>query len=264
MSHGSNRMLAKKDGSTGWIIFNHPARRNAMSLDMWQALPRILDDFESDAGIRSIVLMGAGSEAFVAGADISEFETHRATPQAVMDYEVLVDAATDRLAQSPLPVIALIRGFCIGGGLAIALSCDLRIATPLSSFAIPAAKLGLGYRHGGIRTLVNLVGPAFAREIFFTARQFSVEEARQMRLINRVESASDIEGFVRNYCAMIEGNAPLTIRAAKRTMREISMAPDGFDAELCERLVRECFASEDYTEGRRAFMQKRKPEFHGR
>lgn len=264
MSYGSDKVLTEKRGSVGWIIFNQPAKRNAMSLDMWQALPAILDDFESDPDIRSVVLTGAGDEAFVAGADISEFETHRATPHDVAAYENHVDAATHRLAASQLPTIARIRGFCIGGGLAIALGCDLRIATPQSTFAIPAAKLGLGYRHGGIRTLMGLVGPGFAREIFFTARQFSAEEAYQMRLINRIVSDDKIDALVDSYCAMIAANAPLTIRAAKITMNEIAKSPAGFDAEFCERLVQECFDSEDYTEGRRAFMEKRKPEFRGR
>lgn len=263
MSHGSDRMQLVKDGPIAWIIFDHPQRRNAMSIDMWQALPRMLDEIESSAEIRVIVLKGAGNEAFVAGADISEFETHRATPQAVLAYEEFVDGATGRLARSPLPTIAMIRGFCIGGGMAIALGCDLRIATQESVFAIPAAKLGLGYRHGGIRTLMNLVGPGFAREIFFTARQFSAQEALVMGLINRCAEDSDIDAHVRNLCSMIAANAPLTLRAAKQAMLEIEKEPEGFDAVLCEQLVQACFESDDYKEGRRAFMEKRKPEFRG-
>ncbi len=264
MSHGSERMIASKDGAIGWIIFNQPKKRNAMSLDMWQALPRIISAFEADTEIRVMVLKGAGNEAFVSGADISEFETLRATPQDVVAYEDVVDAATIRLAHSKLPSIAMIRGFCIGGGMAIALSCDLRIATPESCFAIPAAKLGLGYRHGGIRSLMSLVGPGFAREIFFTARQFTATEAKDMGAVNRVVDEHDIERSTRETCAMIAANAPLTLRAAKQAMIEIEKAPDGFDAASSEKLVRECFESEDYKEGRRAFMEKRKPQFRGR
>ncbi len=263
MSHGSDRMQLVKDGPIAWIIFNHPMRRNAMSIDMWQALPRMLDEIEADSTIRAIVLKGAGNEAFVAGADISEFETHRATPEAVLAYEEFVDGANGRLACSPIPTIAMIRGFCIGGGMAIALSCDLRIATKQSAFAIPAAKLGLGYRQGGIRTLMNLVGPGFAREIFFTARQFTADEALVMGLINRMVEEAEIDASVRKICGMIAANAPLTIRAAKQAMIEIDKEPAGFDAALCEQMVQACFASDDYKEGRRAFMDKRKPVFRG-
>lgn len=263
MSHGSDRMQLVRDGAVAWIIFNHPERRNAMSIDMWQALPHMLDDVEADDAIRVIVLKGAGDEAFVAGADISEFETHRATPPAVLAYEEFVDGATGRLANCSIPTVAMIRGFCIGGGMAIALSCDLRIATKQSVFAIPAAKLGLGYRHGGIRTLMNLVGPGFAREIFFTARQFNAEEALAMGLINRMAEEAELDANVRKICAMIAANAPLTIRAAKKAMLEIDREPADFDGDLCEQMVQACFESEDYKEGRRAFMEKRKPEFRG-
>lgn len=264
MSHGSDRMRLSIEGPVARIIFEHEARRNAMSIDMWQAIPRMLDQIEADQTIRVIVLSGAGEEAFVAGADISEFETHRATPQAVMAYEEFVDGATDRLAHTLIPTIAMIRGYCIGGGMAIALSCDMRIATPQSMFAIPAAKLGLGYRHGGIRTLMNLVGPGFAREIFFTARQFTGAEALNMGLINMLSSNEDISGKVSELCAMIVSNAPLTIRAAKQAMLDIAKPSDEFDAMLSEQMVQACFASDDYKEGRKAFMEKRKPEFHGR
>ncbi|MEQ1888317.1 MAG: enoyl-CoA hydratase [Alphaproteobacteria bacterium] len=264
MSHGSDRMQLIIEGPVAWIIFNHPERRNAMSIDMWQAVPRMLDQIEADNSIRVIVLKGAGDEAFVAGADISEFETHRATPVAVAAYEEIVDAANWRLCNSPIPSIAMIRGYCIGGGMAIALNCDLRIATPRSVFAIPAAKLGLGYRHGGIRTLMNLVGPGFAREIFFTARQFNATEALHMSLINSLIDEAHILDKVMELCAQIAANAPLTIRAAKQTMLDIQRQPDDFDATLSEQMVQSCFASEDYKEGRRAFMDKRKPKFLGR
>ena len=263
MTHGSDRMIGTKEGPIGWIIFNHPERRNAMSLDMWEALPRILDEFEVDPEIRVIVLRGADNIAFVSGADISEFETHRATVEGVARYEDIVEAATGRLAASPNPVIAMIQGFCIGGGLAIALACDIRIASPDSRFAIPAAKLGLGYRHGGIRTLIDVVGPAYAKEIFFTARQFTAAEAYEMGLVNRVVASPDLQAYTRDYCAMIAANAPMTIRAVKRTSAEIAREPADFDAELCETMVSECFASDDYKEGRRAFMEKRKPQFRG-
>lgn len=264
MSHGSHRMQLVKEAPVAWIIIDHPQRRNAMSIDMWQAIPRMMDEIEADDDIRVVVVKGAGREAFVAGADISEFETHRATPQAVAAYEEFVDAANGRLTHASLPVIAMIRGYCIGGGMAMALSCDLRIATAESRFAIPAAKLGLGYRHGGVRTLMNLVGPGFAREIFFTARQFDATEALSMGLINRLVADNEIEGVIQSLCETISANAPLTLRAAKRTMIELEKQPYGFDAAICEQMVQACFESDDYKEGRRAFMEKRKPMFYGR
>jgi len=264
MSHGSDRMQLEIEGPVATIIFDHVARRNAMSIDMWQAIPRMLDQIESDPGMRVIVLKGAGDEAFVAGADISEFETHRATPEAVIAYENFVDTATERLAGTLIPTIAMIRGFCIGGGMAIALSCDLRIATPKSVFAIPAARLGLGYRHEGIRTLMDLVGPGFAREIFFTARQLTAEKAYHIGLINSLIREADIEDEVRALCAQIAVNAPLTLRAAKQAMLDIARAPEHFYAGKSEQMVLRCFDSEDYKEGRRAFMEKRSPVFQGR
>lgn len=264
MSHGSDRMRLVKEGPLAWIIFDHPQRRNAMSIDMWRAMPLMLDELEADPAIRAIVLKGAGDEAFVAGADISEFETHRGAPEAVLAYEELVDSANGRLAACPIPTLAMINGFCIGGGLAIALSCDLRIASPRSVFAIPAAKLGLGYRHGGIRVLMNLVGPGFAREIFFTARQFNADEALNMGLVNQLAMEAELEYKVREICSMIAANAPLTIRAAKQAMLEIDREPADFNGDLCEQMVQACFESEDYKEGRRAFMEKRKPGFQGR
>ena len=162
------------------------------------------------------------------------------------------------------PTIAMIRGYCIGGGLATALACDIRIAAEGSRFGIPAAKLGLGYAYDGIKKLVDMVGPAYAREIFFTARQFSAEEALAMGLINRLVPADGLESYVKNYCDMIAANAPLTIRAAKQIVREALKDESKRDMALCKRVVDECFASEDYTEGRTAFMEKRRPMFQGR
>jgi len=219
------RMIAEKDGPVGRLIFNKPERHNATSSDMWAAIPVILDDFEKDPAIRVVVVTGAGDKAFVSGADISEFETARSTPEQVKRYDEIGELANTRLTKCSKPTIARIRGYCVGGGLAVSLTCDIRIASENSKFAVPAAKLGLGYRAAGIKTLMNVVGPAYAKEIFYTGRLFDAAEA-------------PIEELTR-----LDGKADLGRSAA---------------------LVKECFESEDYIEGRRAFMEKRKPAFKGR
>ena len=260
----TKHMIAEIDGSIGWIVFNKPERRNAVSTDMWEALPRILDDYEANPQVRVIVLKGAGDKAFVSGADISQFEQARNTPEQVEAYEKFVDACSDRLRTVGKPTISMIRGWCVGGGVGITLSTDIRICSDDSRFAIPAAKLGLGYRVSGINKLVSVVGPAFAKEIFFTARAFNADEAERMGLVNRVVPAADLERYTRDYCQTIADNAPLTILSVKREVEEIGKLGKHVDVELCERVVKACFDSEDYKEGRRAFMEKRKPAFQGR
>src|SRR5882672_5373990 len=260
----TSKMLAEKDGAIGRIIFNNPARHNAVSLDMWEGVAQIMDDFNNDNAIRVIVLSGAGGKAFVSGADISEFKEKRANEDAAAAYAKISEASRLKLQDTLKPTIAMIRGYCIGGGLATALSCDIRIAAEGSRFGVPAARLGLGYAYDGIKKLIDLVGPAFAREIFYTARQFSAEEALGMGLINRLVPGDELESYVKNYCDMIAANAPLTIRAAKQTVREALKDESKRDMALCKRLVDECFASEDYTEGRTAFTEKRRPMFKGR
>src|SRR5580765_6676027 len=260
----TSKMLAEKDGAIGRLIFNNPARHNAVSLEMWQAVGQIMEDFDNDDAVRVIVVTGAGGKAFVSGADISEFKEKRANEQAAAEYSKVSEAARLRLQNTLKPTIAMIRGYCIGGGLATALNCDIRIAADGSRFGIPAAKLGLGYAYEGINKLVGVDGPAYAREIFYTARQFTAEEALQMGLINRLVPADELEGYVKNYCDMIAGNAPLTIRAAKQITREALKDEAHRDMALCKRVVDECFASADYAEGRTAFMEKRRPVFTGR
>ena len=258
----TDRMIARIEGPIGWMIFNNPARRNAVSLDMSAAVPVILDRFEADAAVRVIVLRGEGEKAFVAGADISQFEQHRSSRETVARYDAVSRQAGERLLGTEKPTIAMIRGFCVGGGVAIAGNCDLRIAADDARFAIPAAKLGLGYGAEGVKRLMALVGPANTREIFYTARQFTAAEMHAMGFVNRVTTVDGLEDYVRSYCAMIADNAPLTLKALKRSVAE--MLKPSPDREICDRLVRDCFDSEDYVEGRRAFMEKRKPVFRGR
>ena len=215
-------MIAEKNGPVGRLVFNKPAKRNATSSDMWEAIPVILDDFEKDPAIRVVVVTGAGDQAFVSGADISEFEKARSTPEQIAHYDKIGEVANGRLAKCSKPTIARIRGYCVGGGVAVSLTCDIRIASDNCKFGVPAARLGLGYRAGGIKTLMDVVGPAYAKEIFFTGRMFSAQEALGMGLINRVVPDAELDAYVDNYCKLIGENAPLTMHAAKRTVEELT------------------------------------------
>jgi len=260
----TDKMIARKDGAIGWMLFNNPARHNAVSVGMWRAVPEILDEFGKDDAVRVIVVGGVGGKAFVSGADISEFGEKRSSREATLAYNALVEQASVASRDERKPTIAMIQGYCIGGGLAIALCCDLRIAAEHSRFGVPAAKLGLGYAYPGIKRLADVVGPSFAKEIFFTARQFDSAEALQMGLVNRVRPAAEVEGYVKDCAATIAGNAPLTIGAVKLCVAEYAKDPGKRDLAACQAAVDLCFASDDYVEGRTAFMEKRKPVFRGR
>ena len=257
-------MIAEKAGPVGRLVFNKPQKHNATSTDMWEAIPVILDEFEKDPAIRVVVVTGAGDKAFVSGADISEFEKARNTPEQVAYYDKIGEVANARLTKCSKPTIARIRGYCIGGGLAVSLTCDIRIASENSKFGVPAARLGLGYRASGLNNLMHLVGPANAKEIFFTARHFSAQEAHAMGLVNRIVPDGELDAYVDNYCKLIGENAPLTMHAAKRTIEELTRLDGDPDFGRLSGLVKQCFDSEDYIEGRRAFMEKRRPVFKGR
>ena len=259
----TDKMLSRKEGGVGYLIFNNPERHNAVSLDMWEAAGSILADFAKDDAIRLVVLTGAGGKAFVSGADISKFEKERSSKEAIDRYNVVVDEAYTHIYEFPKPTIAMIRGYCIGGGMGLALCCDMRICSDNSKFAVPAAKLGLGYGLKGIKKLVDVVGPSYAKEIFFTARQFTAQEAKEMGLVNRVVPAAELEAYVKNYADTISVNAPLTVNSVKYIVGEAVKSASERDLGRCAALVSECFASKDYTEGRKAFMEKRKPQFTG-
>ena len=256
------KMIAEKRDGVGWMTFNQPEKRNAVSMSMWEAVPIIMAEFERDPEVRVVVMKGAGDKAFVSGADISEFGEKRNDPETVKLYNDAVARSHEAMHSLTKPLIAMVRGFCIGGGMAVAIDADFRIASEDSKFGVPAARLGLGYAYDGLKTLTDLVGPAFAKEIFFTARHFSAAEALNMGLVNRVVPASELERVVtEEYANVIAANAPKTVRTAKATVNEALKNPDERDLARLDRMVAECFASKDYIEGRTAFMEKRKPVF---
>jgi enoyl-CoA hydratase len=259
----TDRIIAERDGGVATITFNNPERHNAMSLEMWQDGAAAIREFCDAGDVRAIVLTGAGKKAFVAGADISRFGAERDSAEAIAVYNDAVKDFQETLIHVPVPTIAKIGGYAIGGGLAIALCCDIRIASDDSRFAIPAAKLGLGYAASGIERLMQIVGPSFAMEIFYTARQFDAAEAAAMGLVNRVLPRAELAGYVDGYVERIAGNAPLTIRAVKSAVQENLKAPADRNLALCAEQVAACFASNDYKEGRLAFAEKRPPRFTG-
>jgi len=258
------KMLSKKEGGVGWMIFNNPERHNAVSLEMWAGVERILDTFAADPQVRVLIVTGAGGKAFVSGADISKFKQERASKEDVEHYNATTARGYAKLAQFPKPTIAMVRGYCIGGGVGMAVSCDMRICSEGSKFGIPAAKLGLGYGFVGVKRLTDLVGPSFAKEMFFTAKQFTAAQAQAMGLVNRVLPDAELDAFVADYASTIAGNAPLTVDSVKYIINQTTKDPAERDLARCDALVKECFASQDYVEGRTAFMEKRKPVFTGR
>ena len=262
--YAGGKMLAARRDGIGVVTFNQPEKHNAMSVEMWLGLSQILDEFAADDSVRSVVLTGAGTRAFVSGADISQFEQQRSNAEAQRAYDEQTAIGRQKLASFRKPTIARIRGYCLGGGLAIAMQTDLRIASADSQFGIPAAKLGIAYGFEGLRKLVSLVGPAEARMILYTGERIWAEEALRIGLVNRIVPTEDLDAVVQGLAQTIAANAPLSVAASKLAIDQVLLDPADRDLDALARATAACFDSEDYREGRAAFLEKRPPVFKGR
>ncbi len=257
-------LITKKEGAVATLLFSNPRKLNAMSYDMWRAVPARMAELDADPEVRVIVVAGDGDKAFISGADISQFESLRGTAHAQAEYNKAVEKGYSAPMVCSKPVIARIRVICMGGGLGFAAACDLRICSEDAVFRMPAARLGLGYSPTGVRRFVNVIGAANTVDIFVSARKFDAADALRMGFVSRVVPAAQLEKTVADYCAMIAENAPLTVKAAKFAVQQWMKDEDDRDLAAARKMVEACFASDDHKEGRRAFMEKRAPQFKGK
>ena len=263
-SFADGKILKSVIEGVGVVTFNNPEKRNAMSLDMWEGLGQALTELRDDGDVRVVVLVGAGDKAFVSGADISQFEKNRHNAAASEEYSRRSDAQRTLLGSYPKPTISCIRGFCLGGGMQVAMLTDIRIAAEDSQFGIPAAKLGIAYGYEGLRNLVSLVGPSWARLIMYTGMRIDSKEALRIGLVDRVIPTNELWGETMEIARTISTNAPLAIKAAKITIAQVLKDPVDRDMGSIKQIGIDCMDSEDFREGRRAFMEKRKPQFKGK
>lgn len=260
----AGKLGVEKRGGVGWIVFDQPAKKNAINGAMWRGIPEAMAKFDADPEIRCVAFRGAGAEAFAAGADISEFEKVRAGGGAVSEYDGLLDRVLHSIQDSRKPSVAMIHGFCLGGGVEVALACDLRYCGASAQFGIPAAKLGIAYNVEGHKRLLETVGHSRAREIMFLGRRYGAAEALAMGLVHRVLPDAELDAYVDAVIATLLENAPLSIANSKTILEEYAKAEGGPDPDAMRRAIERCAKSEDYQEGRRAFMEKRKPQFRGK
>lgn len=264
MTKEQGSVRAEVESPIGWVVIDNPARHNAMTLGMWASLTNVISSLEADPAVRVLVLRGAGTQAFVSGADISEFESVRNSSAANEEYDQVAGEAMQRLATCVKPTLAALQGWCLGGGVALALSCDLRIGDTALRFGIPAGRLGIGYDWHGVRRLVNVVGSANARRIFLTAGRFSAEEALQMGFVQQLVAPAEFTQTVRSTAEQVARNAPLTLSAVRVALQEFERTDAPADAVRMNAAVRAAIDSEDFKEGREAFLEKRDPRFVGR
>ncbi len=257
-------LIVEKRGGVGWIVFNQPAKRNAINGAMWRGIPAAMQQFDSDPAVRCVAFRGSGTEAFAAGADISEFEKLRSKRSAVADYDGLLDRVLHAIQDSRKPSLAMIHGFCLGGGLEIALACDLRYSGESGQFGIPAAKLGLAYNIEGHKRLLETVGHARAREIMFLGRRYPAADALAMGLVHKVLPDDELEVFVSGVTNTLSENAPLAIANSKTIVEEYVKSSGAPSRRKMAAAIARCANSGDYQEGRKAFMEKRKPRFTGK
>jgi enoyl-CoA hydratase len=258
------RIIGRSEGPVGHIVFNNPAKLNAVSLDMWEAVHGLLTRYAEDSAIRVVVVSGAGGKAFMSGADISKFESERANMEAQKRYDAISSRSYDLMYNFPKPTIAKVVGYCIGGGMNFAGCCDLRFCNEGARFGVPAAKLGLGYGYERIRRLAESIGLPKTLEVIYTGRQFSAQEALDMGFVQRVVADGELDSVVTETAGAVAQNAPLTIALAKASAREVGKPEGKRDLARLDAMTKACFDSQDYAEGRKAFMEKRKPKFHGK
>jgi len=260
----SDKILIDREDHVAYLTLNNPAKHNAISLEMFDKIQQATRELAEDPSVRVLVIRGAGNKAFAAGADISEFESQRSTPQEIEAYVARSEPGYASVYKFPKPTVAMIQGWCVGGGLALAAACDIRLCTDTSLFCNPTGKVAVGWGASGISRVLNIIGPTYVKEMVFTGRNYSAFQAQRMGFVNEIFPAEVFESTVRQYVGRIAQLAPLSLSSVKQITGELLKDPDDRDDDLCFRLYMQCYTSADYAEGRRAFMAKRRPNFLGR